>query len=242
MCVGPELSAISAAAHSRRVVSEHIPDLSFGPKQDPRHAFGWIGRPDTIAVLIVSCAPFPTASPMRQAVRCTTSSERTPSPTLKRAACRDLYRTYIARAWTGAGNTAEGREVRVCYELGGQGSWHGRMRQRTPYQDVGSESDLRITSWTALAGNLQYSSHCVLRSLTSDASPSNWADIPIKVRIARKGIESSEKLGRHRWVVERTLAWLGRYRRLSIRYERRGDIHEAFLHLGCALICLNYLK
>lgn len=64
----------------------------------------------------------------------------------------------------------------------------------------------------------------------------------IKVRIARKGIESSEKLGRYRWVVERTLAWLARFRRLTIRYERRADIHEGFLHLGCALICLNYLS
>ncbi len=64
----------------------------------------------------------------------------------------------------------------------------------------------------------------------------------IKRRIARKGIESSEKLGRHRWVVERTLAWLARYRRLTIRYERRDDIHEAFLHLGCSLICFNYLS
>jgi transposase len=64
----------------------------------------------------------------------------------------------------------------------------------------------------------------------------------IKSRIARKGIESSEKLGRHRWVVERTLAWLSKYRRLAIRYERSGDIHEAFHHLGCSLICLNYLS
>ena len=64
----------------------------------------------------------------------------------------------------------------------------------------------------------------------------------IKARIARRGIDSSERLGRHRWVVERTLAWLSRYRRLSLRYERRDDIHEAFLHLGCSLICLNYLK
>jgi transposase len=63
----------------------------------------------------------------------------------------------------------------------------------------------------------------------------------IKVRIARKGIESSKRLGRHRWVVERTLAWLAKYRRLTIRYERRADIHQAFLHLGCALICLHYL-
>jgi transposase len=55
----------------------------------------------------------------------------------------------------------------------------------------------------------------------------------IKVRIAHKGPESSERLGRHRGVIERTLAWLNRYRRLTIRYERRVDIHQAFLPLGC---------
>jgi transposase len=64
----------------------------------------------------------------------------------------------------------------------------------------------------------------------------------IKARIARRGVESSETLGRHRWVVERTLAWLSRCRRLCVRYERRADIHEAFLGLCCAFICLNYLR
>ena len=61
-------------------------------------------------------------------------------------------------------------------------------------------------------------------------------------RIARRGIESSEKLGRHRWVVERTLAWFNHFRRLTIRYERRLDIHTAFLELGSALICWKYLE
>ena len=42
--------------------------------------------------------------------------------------------------------------------------------------------------------------------------------------------------------IERTLAWMAKYRRLTIRYERRDDIHEAFLSLGCSLICLNYLS
>ena len=64
----------------------------------------------------------------------------------------------------------------------------------------------------------------------------------ITPRIARRGIDSSERLGRHRWVVERTLAWLAKYRRLTVRYERREDIHEAFLHLDCSLICFNYLS
>jgi transposase len=63
----------------------------------------------------------------------------------------------------------------------------------------------------------------------------------IAARIARRGIDSGEKLGRHRWVVERSLAWLHRFRRLRVRDERRDDIHRAFLHLGCALICLNFL-
>ena len=60
-------------------------------------------------------------------------------------------------------------------------------------------------------------------------------------RIARRGIESSERLGKHRWVVERTLAWLNRYRRLTVRYERQASIHLAFLTLGCALTCWQAL-
>jgi transposase len=64
----------------------------------------------------------------------------------------------------------------------------------------------------------------------------------IKARIARRRVDSSERLGRHRWVVERTLAWLSCYRRLCVRYERRADIHEAFLELGCALVCFSRLQ
>ena len=58
-------------------------------------------------------------------------------------------------------------------------------------------------------------------------------------RIARRGIESSERLGRYRWVVERALSWLNRFRRLKVRYERRADIHEALLSLACAVICVR---
>jgi IS5 family transposase len=64
----------------------------------------------------------------------------------------------------------------------------------------------------------------------------------IRVRIARKGSDSSQRLGRHRWVVERTLAWLSRFRRLTVRDERRADIHHAFLTLGCSLICFATLQ
>lgn len=48
----------------------------------------------------------------------------------------------------------------------------------------------------------------------------------IKPRIARRGVETSQRLGRHRWVIERSFAWLNRFRRLTIRYERRLDMHH----------------
>ncbi len=63
----------------------------------------------------------------------------------------------------------------------------------------------------------------------------------IQHRIARRGIESKERLGRHRWVVERTFAWLNRQRRLILRYDRWASHYQGFLHLGRALICWNYL-
>jgi IS5 family transposase len=63
----------------------------------------------------------------------------------------------------------------------------------------------------------------------------------ITPRIARRGIDSRERLGRHRWVVERSLAWLLGFRRLGVRYERRAHLLQGLLHLACALICLRFL-
>jgi transposase len=64
----------------------------------------------------------------------------------------------------------------------------------------------------------------------------------IASQLAKRGRPHGSGLGRTRWVVERTLAWLHRFRRLNLRYERRPCIHEAFLTLACALVCWNYLK
>jgi transposase len=63
----------------------------------------------------------------------------------------------------------------------------------------------------------------------------------IAPRIARRGVDTSERLGRYRWVVERSLAWLLGYRRLGVRYERRSDLLLGLLHLACALTCLRRL-
>ena len=59
----------------------------------------------------------------------------------------------------------------------------------------------------------------------------------ITARIARKGIESSSRLGRHRYVIERCLEWVTRFRRLARRYDRKASHFLGFLRLACAVIC-----
>ena len=72
--------------------------------------------------------------------------------------------------------------------------------------------------------------------------PAGAAPAGICPRIARRGIEPNQRLGRHRYVVERSLAWLVGSRRLQVRYERLADILLGFVQLACALICLNSLQ
>ena len=63
----------------------------------------------------------------------------------------------------------------------------------------------------------------------------------ITARIARRGVESKERLGRHRWVVERTISWLLRYKRLGLRYDRSELTMTALLTLACAHLCYKIL-
>ena len=60
--------------------------------------------------------------------------------------------------------------------------------------------------------------------------------------LAKRNTEHGSGLGRWRWVVERTFAWLNQFRRLRVRYEKRADIHEAFLLLGCTLTCWKFFS
>ena len=62
------------------------------------------------------------------------------------------------------------------------------------------------------------------------------ANRPSEVQAERLGVRLSlvprNRLGRYQWVVERTLFWLNRFRRLKMRYEHQADIHLAFLQLA----------
>jgi transposase len=60
--------------------------------------------------------------------------------------------------------------------------------------------------------------------------------------IARRQTKHGSGLGRIRWVVERAFDWLHRFKRLLVRYDRRHEIHEAFLALGGCLVCFRRLQ
>ena len=60
--------------------------------------------------------------------------------------------------------------------------------------------------------------------------------------LAMRRTKHGSGLGRWRWVVERTFAWLNQFRRLRVRYDKRAEIHEAFLSLGCVWICWQSLR
>ena len=51
-----------------------------------------------------------------------------------------------------------------------------------------------------------------------------------------------DPLGRHRWPIERTNAWLHSFRRVSVRYERRAELYLALAQLACSLILCRYLE
>lgn len=86
------------------------------------------------------------------------------------------------------------------------------------------------------------------RQLYADRAYDSWGHramlscYRIEPVIAERNTEHGSGLGVFRWVVERTISWLHQSRRLRVRYERRADIHEAFMTIGCILICHNFLK
>jgi hypothetical protein len=74
-----------------------------------------------------------------------------------------------------------------------------------------------------------------------DSEPHRWGLrlMGIEPVLPEKGFDDDSALGETRWPVERTLSWLYQNRRLRIRSERRPDIHQALVTLGCIRICAS---
>jgi transposase len=79
------------------------------------------------------------------------------------------------------------------------------------------------------------------RAYHSDPHREQLAQRGIDAAIAERNTEHGSGLGIFRWVVERTISWLHQFRRLRIRYDRRADVHLAFMTLACIVICHRYL-
>ncbi|MFJ6852947.1 IS5 family transposase [Streptomyces sp. NPDC091271] len=60
--------------------------------------------------------------------------------------------------------------------------------------------------------------------------------------ISRKGSPNIKGIGKLRYVVEQTFALLHQFKRLAVRWERRTELHNAFVSLACSLICFRRLK
>jgi transposase len=60
--------------------------------------------------------------------------------------------------------------------------------------------------------------------------------------LPRRGIQSSARLGRQRWNVERALSWRSCWRRLQVRRDRDSGRFFAFVLVACALVCFNRLE
>jgi transposase len=66
---------------------------------------------------------------------------------------------------------------------------------------------------------------------------------PQKTNRKKPKVQDGRSLRRYRkrWKVERSIAWLGNYRRLVIRWDRDVMIYRAFFHIACLLITCNNL-
>jgi len=134
----------------------------------------------------------------------------------KRHVLTDGSGVPLAIELTGANTHDSQVALRLVDSVAPVRSAHGRPRQRP----------------AALAGDKAYDSAEIRRGLRRRGIR---AIIPMRYEQGDRGV------GKIRWVVERTVSWLNQFRRLRVRYERRPDIHEAFVLIGCVLICWNFL-
>jgi hypothetical protein len=66
--------------------------------------------------------------------------------------------------------------------------------------------------------------------------------VALVARMARIGRDPSARLGRHRWVVERTVGRLASYKRLALRYDRTATTTIALARLTVVLFSARYRR
>jgi transposase len=175
---------------------------------------------------------------------------RTGTLELERGVCR---RDVLARQKRGAcvGKTKRGKGTKCLVVADGQGVPLGvLLASASPAEVKLLEPALqKVSVPRSGAGHPRNRPERLIldRGYDSDA---------LRIRIERRGIQficphrknrtrPSRQDGRplrryrRRWIIERTIAWLGNFRRLLVRWERNAKIYRAFLHVACIMITLR---
>jgi transposase len=150
------------------------------------------------------------------------------------------------------GKTKRGKGTKWMVVVDGQGVPLGKQLYSASPNEVGlAEETLRSIQVTRRhrGGRPRQKPARVIADRAYDSDP-------LRERLAARGIElvaphrwnrskprtqdgRALRRYRRRWKVERTLAWLGNFRRLVVRYDRSDSIYEAFFHIACFMITLR---
>lgn len=165
-------------------------------------------------------------------------------------------------SWMGAsrqrkrGYQSRTDQARQGHKVNGIGRWCGYSAGSIPGVGVPSRSQALTAALDTVAVTWPHQPGCPRkrpdRLIVDRADDSNAA----RALLVRRGIEpiilawvnnqrvthqDGRRLRRYRrcWIVERTIGWLGNFRRLTVRYDRLMDTYGGFFHLACALITLR---
>jgi transposase len=177
--------------------------------------------------------------------------ERTPAVELERVVPGRQFRSGEKRG-AGVGKTKRGKGTKWMVVVDGQGVPLGdQLHSASP-----AEVRLAETTLAAIRVGRRHRAgrprQKPVRVITDKAYDSD----PLRDRLRGRGIElirphKSNRVRpatqdgralrryRKRWIVERTIGWLGNFRRLVVRYDRSLKIYGAFFHIACFMIVLR---
>jgi transposase len=178
-------------------------------------------------------------------------TEPTPATQLERIVSRRQFRSSKKRGWK-VGKTKRGKGTKWMVVVDGEGVPLGKQLYSASPNEVRLAEEtlasIRVTRQHR-GGRPRQKTQRVIADRAYDSDP-------LRERLASRGIElitphrwnrskpatqdgRALRRYRHRWKVERTLAWLGNFRRLVVRYDRSITIYEAFFHIACFMITLR---
>src|SRR5271169_914196 len=178
-------------------------------------------------------------------------TERTPASELERIVSGREFRSREKRG-CGVGKTKRGKGTKWMVVVDGRGLPLGNyLHSASPGEVTLAETTLA----TIRVGRRHHAGRPRQKPVRVIADKAYDSD-PLRKRLRQRGIElivphrcnrkkpatqdgRALRRYRRRWIVERTNAWLGNFRRLVVRYDRSLTIYGAFFHIACFMIVLR---